>query len=125
KMNATTQAMQDAAQRVSRYLMMQLIVNASFGVPLGIALHFIGIPNAALWGLLATVLRFVPYVGAWIAGSMPVALAFAISDGWSLVAWTVGTIVVLEIVVAYGIEPWLYGHSTGLSPLAVVGAVVF
>jgi predicted PurR-regulated permease PerM len=125
RMHATTQAMQDAAQRVSRYLMMQFVVNACFGIPLGIILHFLGIPNAALWGLLATVLRFVPYIGSWIAGSMPVMLAFAISDGWSLALWTLGTITVLETIVAYAIEPWLYGHSTGISPLAVVGAVVF
>ncbi len=125
KMHTTTQAMQDAAQRVSRYLMMQTVVNASFGIPLGIILHFLGIPNAALWGLLATVLRFVPYIGSWIAGSMPVMLAFAISDGWSLALWTLGTIAVLETLVAYGVEPWLYGQSTGLSPLAIVGAVVF
>jgi predicted PurR-regulated permease PerM len=125
KLHTTTQAMQDAAQRVSRYLMMQMVVNASFGIPLGIALHFIGIPQAALWGLLATVLRFVPYIGSWIAGSMPLMLAFAISDGWDLVLWTLGTIVIMETLVAYALEPWLYGHSTGLSPLAVVGAVVF
>jgi predicted PurR-regulated permease PerM len=125
RMHATTQAMQDAAQRVSRYLMMQFVVNACFGVPLGIILYFLGIPNAALWGLLATVLRFVPYIGSWIAGSMPVLLAIAISDDWSLALWTLGTIVVLETTVAYAIEPWLYGQSTGLSPLAIIAAVVF
>ena len=125
RMHATTQAMQDAAQRVSRYLMMQFVVNACFGVPLGVILYFLGIPNAALWGLLATVLRFVPYIGSWIAGSMPVLLAIAISDDWSLALWTFGTIVVLETTVAYAIEPWLYGQSTGLSPLAIIAAVVF
>ena len=125
KLNVTTQAMHDAGKRVSRYLMMQLIVNACFGVPLAIALHFIGIPNAALWGLLATILRFIPYMGAWVAASLPILLAFAISDGWSQVLWTAGTVVVLETTVAYAIEPWLYGQSTGLSPLAIVGSVVF
>ncbi len=125
KMSETTRAMEDAARRVSRYLLSMLLVNASFGVPLAVALHLIGIPNAALWGLLAMVLRFIPYVGTWIAMSMPLALAFAISDGWELVAWTAGVILVLDLVVAYGIEPWLYGHSTGLSPLAVVMAVIF
>ena len=125
RMNATTRALADAGQRVSRYLMMQLVVNALYGVPLGIALYFIGIPNAALWGLLAMLLRFIPYFGAWIAASMPIALAFAISEGWALVAWTGGVILVLELVVAYVIEPWVYGASTGLSPLAIIGAVIF
>jgi predicted PurR-regulated permease PerM len=125
QINQTTRAMEDAAKRVSRYLLTMLLVNGAFGVPLAAALYLIGVPNAALWGLLAMVLRFIPYVGAWIAMSMPVVLAFAISEGWELVAWTAGTIIALELVVAYGIEPWLYGQSTGLSPLAVIMAIVF
>jgi predicted PurR-regulated permease PerM len=125
RMNATTRAMEDAVQRVSRYVLMQLIVNAMYGVPLGVGLYLIGVPNAPLWGLLAMVLRFIPYLGAWIAAAMPIALAFAISDGWTMVAWTIGVIVALELIVAYVIEPWIYSGSTGLSPLAIIAAVIF
>jgi predicted PurR-regulated permease PerM len=121
----TTQAMEDAGERVSRYLMMQLVVNACFGIPLAVALYFIGIPNALLWGLLAMLLRFVPYLGAPTAAMLPIALAFAISDGWQLVAWTVAVIVVLDLTIAYVVEPWLYGESTGLSPAAVVFSAMF
>jgi predicted PurR-regulated permease PerM len=125
RINATTQALEDASGRVTRYLVMQLLVNAIFGLSFGIALHLVGLPNAALWGVLGALLRFVPYIGAWAAASMPLALAFAIGDGWSLLAWTVGVIAVLELTFAYVIEPWLYGQSTGLSPIAVVGSAIF
>jgi predicted PurR-regulated permease PerM len=125
RINVTTQALGDAAKRVSAYLFMQLVVNAGFGIPFGVALYFIGIPNAMLWGLLAILLRFIPYAGIWIAVAMPVTLAFAISEGWSLAAWTVGVFVVLEGLLVYIVEPWLYGRSTGLSAIAVIAAVLF
>ena len=125
RINLTTQAFGEAAQRVSRYLLMQLVVNAGFGIPFGIALYFIGIPNAMLWGLLVTLLRFIPYAGIWIAIAMPLTLAFAISDGWSLVAWTVGVFLAFELIFVYGVEQWLYGRSAGLSPIAIISAVIF
>jgi predicted PurR-regulated permease PerM len=125
RINITTQAIGEASERVSRYLFTQLVVNAGFGIPFGIALYFIGIPSALLWGLLTTFLRFIPYGGIWIAIALPLTLAFAISDGWSLVAWTVGVFVLLELIFVYGIEPWLYGRSTGLSPIAIIAAVIF
>src|SRR5687768_2332306 len=125
RIHLTTQAFGEASARVSRYLFMQLVVNAGFGIPFGIALYFIGIPNAMLWGLLAILLRFIPYAGIWIAIAMPVTLAFAISDGWSLVAWTVGVFAALELIFVYGVEPYLYGRSTGLSPIAIIAAVIF
>jgi predicted PurR-regulated permease PerM len=125
RINVTTQALGEASERVSRYLATQLVVNAGFGIPFGIALYFIGIPNAMLWGLLATLLRFIPYGGIWIALGLPLLLAFAISDGWTLVAWTLAVFVVLEVLFIYAIEPWLYGRSTGLSAIAVIAAVIF
>lgn len=125
QLNVTTQVFEEAANRVSRYLRMQLIVNVSYGLPVGIALYFIGIPNAALWGVLATALRFIPYLGAWIAAALPIALAFAISDDWSLVVWTVAVFVVLELISNNVIEPWAYGASTGMSALAVIVAAIF
>ncbi len=125
RINLTTQALGEASYRVSRYLFMQLVINACFGIPFGIALYFIGIPNAMLWGLLATLLRFIPYAGVWIAVAMPTLLAFAISDGWSQVAWVAGVFLALELVLVYFAEPWAYGRSTGLSPIAVIAAVLF
>jgi predicted PurR-regulated permease PerM len=125
RINVTTQALDEASYRVSRYLLMQLVVNACFGIPFGIALYFIGIPNAALWGLLATLLRFIPYAGVWIAVSMPLALAFAISDGWSQVAWVAGVFLTLELILINVVEPLVYGRSAGLSPIAIILAALF
>jgi predicted PurR-regulated permease PerM len=125
RLNVTTRAMAEAATRVSRYLGMLLVVNACFGIPFGIALYFIGVPNALLFGLLGMLLRFVPYVGVWVAAALPIALAFAISDGWSMMLWTVGVFLALELVLAYVVEPWLYGRSVGLTPIAIIAAVLF
>jgi len=125
RIHVTTKAMAEASYRVSRYLTMQLVVNALFGVPFGIALHLIGIPNALLFGLLGMVLRFIPYAGVWVAAAMPAILAFALSDSWAPVAWTLGVFFAIETLLAWVIEPWLYGKSAGLSPLAVITAVVF
>jgi predicted PurR-regulated permease PerM/methylmalonyl-CoA mutase cobalamin-binding subunit len=125
RIHVMTKAMAEASYRVSQYLMTQVLVNALFGIPFGVALYFIGIPNAALFGLLGMVLRFIPYVGVWIAMAMPALLAFAISDTWTPVFWTLGVFFALESVLAYVIEPWLYGKSAGLSPIAIILAVVF
>lgn len=116
----TTAAMDDAAQRVGRMLLSQLAVNATFGLAVGIGLWFIGIPSAFLWGLLAGILRFVPYIGAIIGLVPPLLVAFAFDPGWSAFLWTLGMFALIEPVVGQGIEPVLYGHSSGLSPLAVV-----
>ena len=125
QINVTTQALGEAAYRVSRYLYMQLVVNACFGVPFAIALYFIGIPNALLWGLLGTLLRFIPYAGVWLAVALPATLAFAIFDGWSEVAWVLGVFLLLELVLVNLVEPWLYGRSAGLSAIAIIAAALF
>jgi len=125
RINVTTQALGEASYRVSNYLYMQLVVNACFGIPFGIALWLIGIPNAMLWGLLGTLLRFVPYAGVWVAVSMPAILAFAIFDGWTHVAWTIGVFLALELILVNAVEPWLYGRSAGLSPIAIILAALF
>ncbi|MBL0405594.1 AI-2E family transporter [Microvirga aerilata] len=121
----STQALNDAAARVSRYLLMQLVVNLTYGVPIGIALYFIGIPNAVLWGLLAAVLRFVPYLGPFLAATFPIALAFAVDPGWSMLLWVIGLFLLAELISNNVIEPWLYGSSTGLSSLAIIMAAIF
>jgi len=125
RINLTTQALNEVGYRVSRYLYMQLVVNALFGIPFGIALYFIGIPNALLWGLLAVLLRFIPYAGVWIAVAMPALLAFAISRDWSMVAWTLGVFLALELVLVNMVEPLLYGKSAGLAPMAIIVAALF
>lgn len=120
----STQAINDAAARVSRYLLMQLLVNLSYGIPIGIALYFIGVPNALLWGLLAAVLRFIPYLGPFLAALFPIALAVAVDPGWTMLLWVVGLFLVAELVSNNVIEPWLYGSSTGLSSLAIIMAAI-
>jgi predicted PurR-regulated permease PerM len=124
-LTVATEAIDDAATRVSRYLGMQLVVNAIYGVPIGIALFFIGIPNALLWGLLATLLRFIPFLGPWIAAAFPVALALAVDPGWSMLLYTLGVFVVMELISNYVVELLLYGASTGISNLALLIAAVF
>ena len=125
QLHLTTQAIDDAGKRVSRYLLAQLIVNASYGVPIGIGLYFIGIPNALLWGFLATVLRFVPYLGPWVAAAFPIFLSLAVSPGWWPPVLTLTLFVVIELISNNVVEPWLYGSSTGLSPMAIIVAAVF
>jgi predicted PurR-regulated permease PerM len=125
RINLTTQALNEVGDRVGRYLYMQLVVNALFGIPFGIALYFIGVPNAMLWGLLGVLLRFIPYAGVWIAAAMPAALAFAISKDWSTVGWTLGVFLALELVLVNVIEPLLYGRSAGLAPMAIIVSALF
>lgn len=124
-LHRTTEAISDAGRRVARYLLMQLVVNATYGIPVGIGLWLIGVPNPLLWGMLAMILRFVPYIGPFIASMFPLALAIAVDPGWTLFLWTAALFVVLELVSNNVVEPWLYGASTGLSPLAVVAAAIF
>lgn len=121
----TTAALDDAASRVSRYLLMHLIINVTYGIPVALGLWAIGVPNPLLWGLLATVLRFIPYAGPIIAAIMPIALAFAVDPGWSMVFMTIGLLIVLEIFSNNVMEPWLYGSSTGLSSIAIIAGAVF
>jgi predicted PurR-regulated permease PerM len=121
----TTEAMNDAAKRISRYLLMQLVINLLYGIPVGVGLYFIGVPNPILWGLLATILRFIPYIGPVMAALFPIALSFAIAPGWTLPLLTIALFVVLELFSNNVLEPWLYGSSTGLSPVAVLVAAVF
>jgi predicted PurR-regulated permease PerM len=121
----TTAALDDAARRLSRLFLIQLLLNGTFGVVIGIGLWLIGIPSAILWGILAAVLRFVPYIGAAIAAAFPLALAVAVDPSWSMLLWTLALFFVVEPIVGHVIEPMVYGHSTGLSPVAVVASATF
>lgn len=121
----TTQAIEDAATRVSRYLSMQFLLNITFGVSVAIGLYLIGVPSAILWGILGTTLRFIPYIGAWIAAATPIVLSMAISTGWVPPILTVGLFAALDLFIGNVMEPWLYGKNTGVSPVAVLVAAVF
>lgn len=121
----TTQTLEDAATRVSRFLLTQLFINITFGVPIAIGLYFIGVPNAILWGILATALRFIPYIGPWIAATAPIGLSLAISTGWVAPLLTVGLFVVVELFSNNVVEPWFYGKNTGVSSVAILVAAVF
>jgi len=124
-LHRTTEAMNDAAQRISRYLVSQLIVNISCGLPIGIGLALIGIPNAALWGIMVVLLRFIPYLGIVIAAAFPLALAIAVAPDWMLLVWTALLFVCIELVVSNLIEPLVYGGTTGLSSVALIAAATF
>lgn len=121
----TTEAMTDAAQRVSRYLLMQLGINTLYGMTIGIGLYLIGVPHPLLWGLLGAMLRFIPYVGPILAAGAPIAIALAVGPGWTMPLLAVAVFVVLELFINNVLEPWLYGSSTGLSPVAILTAAVF
>ena len=119
----TTAALDDAAARLSRLFLSQLLVNGGFGVLIGVGLWLIGIPSAILWGILAAVLRFVPYIGAVIGAVFPLALAVAVDPGWSMLAWTAVLFFVIEPIVGQVVEPMVYGRSTGLSPVSWAGTI--
>jgi predicted PurR-regulated permease PerM len=121
----TTVALDDAATRLSRLFLTQLALNAAFGVVIGAGLAIIGVPSAALWGALAMIMRFVPYVGAVISAIFPLMLAAAVGPDWTMMLWTGALFVVVEPVVGHVIEPLVYGHSAGLSPIAVITAATF
>jgi hypothetical protein len=121
----TTDAINDGAQRLSRYFLAQTALNVMFGLIVGIALTLIGVPNPVLFGILAMVFRFVPYIGAFIAAIFPIALAVAVDPGWSMALMTTALFVVVEPLIGQVIEPMVYGHSTGLTPVAVIIAATF
>jgi predicted PurR-regulated permease PerM len=125
QLNVMTQALDDAAGRVSRYMLMQFLVNAGFGTLFGFGLYLIGVPNAALWGAVAGLLRIVPYVGTLVAATLPIALSLAVFDGWLKPLLVFLLFASLELIVANLVEPWLYGPHVGISSLALLVTAVF
>jgi len=125
QLNLMTQALDDAARRVSRYILLQFLVNGSFGALFGFGLYCIGVPNPALWGVLAGILRIVPYVGTTIAATLPIALSLAVFDGWLKPLLVFLLVAGLEIIIANFLEPWLYGAHVGISSLALLVTAVF
>ncbi|MEA2897732.1 MAG: hypothetical protein QOJ84_3347 [Bradyrhizobium sp.] len=121
----TTAALDDAGRRLGRLFATQLVLNAIFGVVIGLGLAVIGVPNASLWGLLAMILRFVPYIGAVLAAALPIALAAAVGDGWTMTLWTIALFAVVEPLTGQIVEPLVCGRSAGLSPVAIVVSAAF
>ena len=121
----TTAALDEAGRRLSRLFLTQLTINAGFGAAVGLGLAAIGIPTPFIWGVLAGILRFVPFVGPILGAVFPLALALSIGAGWSMVLWTIGLFIVLEGVTGQVIEPVFEGRSTGLTPIAIVIAATF
>jgi predicted PurR-regulated permease PerM len=121
----TTLALNDAGERLSRFFVSQFAVNLGVGVAIGLGLAALGVPQATLWGALAALLRFLPYVGVWLAALLATATAIAVVPGWSPAISTLGLFIGVELIAGQAVEPNLYGHSTGLSPLSVVVAAIF
>jgi predicted PurR-regulated permease PerM len=124
-LHRTTRALDDAARRLTRYLLAQLAMNALFGLIIGIGLTLIGVPNPLLWGTLATLFRFLPYLGSILCAVLPVALAAALDPGWHMAIYTAVLFIVVEVVMGQFADPLAFGRSTGMSPLSVVLAALF
>jgi hypothetical protein len=120
-----TRTLDDASARVSKYLLLQFVVNTCYGIFIGVCLHFIGVPGALLWGVLAGVLRFLPYIGPPLGGMIPLLLSLAVFHGWTQPLLTLALFIVTELIVSNFIEPMLYGIHTGISSLAILVAAIF
>ena len=124
-LTVTTDALDELADRISRFLRMQFLVNMSYGVTIAIGLFAIGLPSAVFWGFMCAALRFIPYLGPIVAAAMPITLSLVVSDGWTKPMETCALFIVVELISNNFIEPWLYGKKTGVSMLAVLVAAVF
>jgi predicted PurR-regulated permease PerM len=120
QLTVTTRALDDAGRRVSRYLLMQCVINGSYGLAMGLGLFLIGIPYAVLWGFLAAVFRYIPYVGPWIAAFFPITMSLVAFPGWTQLALVLGLFGLLELWSNMLMEPWLYGHSVGVSEVGLL-----
>jgi predicted PurR-regulated permease PerM len=120
QLTLTTRALDDAGQRVSRYLLMQFVINGSYGLVTALVLFLIGIPYAVLWGFLAAVLRYIPYVGPWIAAFFPIIMSLVAFPGWLQLALVLGMFGLLELWSNMLMEPWLYGQSLGVSEVGLL-----
>lgn len=121
----TTLALNDAARRLSRYFLAQVLLNAGFGIVTAVALSIIGVPSAILWGIVATFMRFIPYVGSLASALFPILLSLAASPGWAIAVETAAFFAALEFIIGQVVEPLVYGHNTGISPIAVVLSATF
>jgi len=125
RLTVTTKALDEAGSRISRYLLMQALMNGSFGATLALGFFLMGLPYAFLWGFLSGLLRFVPYIGTWIGAAFPLVIGFAVFAGWTKLLLVLGLVVAVELVIGYVIEPWLYGRSIGVSEVALLVGAAF
>ena len=121
----TTRTLDEAGERISRYLLTQMALNASFGVTIAIGLFALGLPFALTWGVLAALLRFIPYAGAWVAAAIPAVLGLAVFDGWVKPLLVVGLFAVAEPIVAFVLEPLFFSRSAGVSSIALLVSIAF
>jgi predicted PurR-regulated permease PerM len=124
-MQRATATMNDAATRLSGYFLRQVLINSAYGVFIALGLWAIGIPSPMVWGILAMLMRFVPYVGPFIAAAPPVLLGAVVEPGWTMMLLTGGLFLGSELIMGQVVEPLVYGHGTGLSPIAVILSTVF
>jgi hypothetical protein len=115
----------DAGHRISRFLLMQLVVNGAYGMTMALGLFLVGVEYALLWGFLAATLRYIPYIGAWMAAVPPIILSLAMDEGWARPFMVVGLVLLMELMTSNVIEPWLYGQSMGVSEVALLVAAAF
>jgi predicted PurR-regulated permease PerM len=125
RLTVTTKALEEAGHRISRYLLAQLLINSGFGIAAGVVLFLIGVPYALLWGFMAIVLRFIPYIGPWLGASLPTALSLAYFPGWTIPLIVVSAFIVLELTTNLLLEPLFYGESAGVSELAILIMAAF
>ena len=121
----TTRLLDEAGNRISRYLLMQSLINGSFGLAIGVGLYLLGVPFALALGFFAGMLRFIPYVGAWVAALVPIMLSLAVFDGWTRPLLIIGLFIVTEVTVAFVLEPLLFSWSAGVSALALLVGAAF
>lgn len=124
-MHTTTEALHDATHRVGRYLRMQFLINAVYGIAVAIGLYFLGVPSAIMWGVLGFTLRFLPYLGPWLAAVLPILVSLAVSDGWTAPILVACMYIVYELILNNVAEPMLYGNSTGVSTVGVIISAIF
>jgi predicted PurR-regulated permease PerM len=122
---AATKFVDEAGARVSRFLLMQAVINGTFGLILGLGLLLMGVKYALLWGFLAAMLRYLPYIGPYIAAVFPISISLAMFDGWGTTLMVAGLFLTLELIVANAVEPWLYGQSMGVSEIALLVSAAF
>lgn len=125
RITITTKAMDDASQRISRYLLMQFCINLSFGLGIAIALWLVDLPYAFLWGFLGLILRYIPYVGAALAALLPLTMSLIVQDGWVMPLTVLGIVLTLELIAGSVLEPLLYGKGVGLSEVTIIAALTF
>ena len=125
RIHLTKQVFTEATNRVVRYLWLLCCVNIGYGLVFGTALHFLGLPSALLWGVLAGLLRFIPYIGSIIGAGVPILLSFAVFEGWTKPLIALGTYLLLEALITYAVEPLLYASRTGISSLAILVSAIF